>query len=82
MFTFELQRRLTRAGSGVRSMAAHPGLSKTNLARHVTGPKGLGLKILATFAQDGELWRDLPPGSTAPARPAVRHPRPGSYAVT
>ena len=54
LFTFELQRRLTRAGSGVRSMAAHPGLSKTNLARHVTGPKGLGLKILATFAQDAE----------------------------
>jgi len=52
LFTFELQRRLTRAGSSVRSMAAHPGLSKTNLASHVTGLKGLGLKILATFAQD------------------------------
>jgi NAD(P)-dependent dehydrogenase (short-subunit alcohol dehydrogenase family) len=54
LFTFELQRRLTRAGSGVRSMAAHPGLSKTNLASHVTGLKGLGLKILASFAQDAE----------------------------
>ena len=52
LFTFELQRRLTRAGSTVRSMAAHPGLSKTNLASHVTGLKGLGLKILASFAQD------------------------------
>jgi len=52
LFTFELQRRLTRAGSGVRSMAAHPGISKTSLASHVTGLKGLGLKILAAFAQD------------------------------
>jgi len=54
LFTFELQRRLARAGSSVRSMAAHPGLSKTNLASHVTGLKGLGLKILASFAQDAE----------------------------
>jgi len=54
LFTFELQRRLTRAGSGVRSMAAHPGISKTNLASHVTGLKGLGLKILACFAQDAD----------------------------
>ena len=37
LFTFELQRRLARAGSSVRSIAAHPGLSKTNLASHVTG---------------------------------------------
>jgi NAD(P)-dependent dehydrogenase (short-subunit alcohol dehydrogenase family) len=54
LFTFELQRRLTRAGSSARALAAHPGLSKTNLARHVTGAKGLGLKILASFAQDAE----------------------------
>jgi NAD(P)-dependent dehydrogenase (short-subunit alcohol dehydrogenase family) len=54
LFTFELQRRLARAGSSVRSMAAHPGLSKTNLASHVTGLKGLGLKILASFAQDAD----------------------------
>lgn len=53
LFTFELHRRLDRAGSGIRSMAAHPGLSKTNLASHVTGVKGLSQKILVTlFAQD------------------------------
>ena len=55
-------------------MAAHPGLSKTNLAHHVTGPKGLGLKILAAFAQDAEhgalptlyaATADLPGGSYA-----------------
>jgi hypothetical protein len=36
-------------------MAAHPGLSKTNLASHVTGLSGLGQKILVSlFAQDAE----------------------------
>jgi NAD(P)-dependent dehydrogenase (short-subunit alcohol dehydrogenase family) len=54
LFTFELQRRLAQAGSGVRAMAAHPGIAKTGLADHVTGLKGLGLKVLASFAQDAE----------------------------
>jgi NAD(P)-dependent dehydrogenase (short-subunit alcohol dehydrogenase family) len=52
LFAFELQRRLADAGSSVRSMAAHPGIAKTSLAAHVTGLKGLGLKVLASFAQD------------------------------
>ncbi len=34
IFTLELQRRLNRAGSKVISVAAHPGISKTNLLRH------------------------------------------------
>jgi hypothetical protein len=54
LFTFELQRRLVQAGSGIRAMAAHPGIAKTGLADHVTGLKGLGLKVLASFAQDAE----------------------------
>jgi len=54
LFVFELQRRLAHVGSGVQSMAAHPGISKTNLARHATGLQGLSLKLLATFAQDAE----------------------------
>jgi NAD(P)-dependent dehydrogenase (short-subunit alcohol dehydrogenase family) len=55
LFTFELHRRLTSAGSAVRSMAAHPGISKTNLADHVTGLKSLGQKILVfLFAQDAD----------------------------
>lgn len=32
LFTHELQRRLTAAGSDVRALAAHPGLSATNIA--------------------------------------------------
>ncbi|MDQ2708558.1 MAG: oxidoreductase [Actinomycetota bacterium] len=34
MFAYELQHRLLAAGSGVRSMAAHPGYSSTNLQSH------------------------------------------------
>ena len=35
MFAYELQRRLLLAGSEVRSMAAHPGYSATNLQAHL-----------------------------------------------
>lgn len=35
MFAYELQRRLLLAGSPVRSMAAHPGYSSTNLQSHL-----------------------------------------------
>ena len=59
LFTFELQRRLTRAGSSVRSIAAHPGISKTSLASHVTGLKGLGLKILAALGYEILFVRNL-----------------------
>ncbi len=34
MFAYELQRRLSAAGYGTLSLAAHPGLSKTNLDRY------------------------------------------------
>jgi len=34
LFTTELQRRLTEAGSDVRAMAAHPGYAATNLQQH------------------------------------------------
>jgi NAD(P)-dependent dehydrogenase (short-subunit alcohol dehydrogenase family) len=35
MFAYELQRRLQRKGSSVISIAAHPGVSNTELARHL-----------------------------------------------
>ncbi|PKW08623.1 NAD(P)-dependent dehydrogenase, short-chain alcohol dehydrogenase family [Streptomyces sp. 1222.5] len=38
LFTLELQRRLTEAGSGVRALAAHPGWSATNLQDHAANP--------------------------------------------
>ena len=38
LFTLELQRRLTAAGSSVRSYAAHPGYAATNLQSHTGNP--------------------------------------------
>ncbi|MCB9451066.1 MAG: SDR family NAD(P)-dependent oxidoreductase [Anaerolineaceae bacterium] len=35
LFTYELQRRLTAAGSATIAIAAHPGVSRTNLANHL-----------------------------------------------
>lgn len=35
MFAYELQRRLTKAGHGTLSVAAHPGVSATNLFQHL-----------------------------------------------
>jgi NAD(P)-dependent dehydrogenase (short-subunit alcohol dehydrogenase family) len=38
LFTLELQRRLTAAGSPVRAIAAHPGYAATNLQSHAASP--------------------------------------------
>ncbi|MFE9773810.1 oxidoreductase [Streptomyces sp. NPDC005931] len=38
LFTLELQRRLTEAGSPVRALAAHPGYAATNLQSHAASP--------------------------------------------
>jgi NAD(P)-dependent dehydrogenase (short-subunit alcohol dehydrogenase family) len=61
LFTAELQRRLTEAGSPVLSMAAHPGYAATNLQSH-SGSKvidfamgTLGNRLLAQDAASGAL---------------------------
>lgn len=64
LFTFELQRRLDKAGSAVRAAAAHPGYAATNLQfagpaleRSVFGRlvMGLGNAVLAQPAERGAL---------------------------
>ena len=37
LFTYELQRRLSEAGAPTAALAAHPGVSDTELARHIPG---------------------------------------------
>jgi NAD(P)-dependent dehydrogenase (short-subunit alcohol dehydrogenase family) len=76
LFTLELQRRLTAAGSPVRALAAHPGWSATNLQSH-SGSRArdavmaVGNRLLATSAEQGALptlfaaTADLPGGSYA-----------------
>ena len=61
LFTVELQRRLTAAGSGVLAIAAHPGLVATNIYHH-TGPRrpsdlmwAIAIRLLAQDADHGAL---------------------------
>lgn len=76
LFALELQRRLTAAGSTVRSMAAHPGYAATNLQSHTENRlKDLVMKVSNRFVAqsdaDGALptlfvaTADLPGGSYA-----------------
>ncbi|MFJ3777208.1 oxidoreductase [Streptomyces sp. NPDC090075] len=57
LFGLELDRRLRAAGSPIRSLLAHPGISATNLQS--TGPTGLirvgGALVKRFFAQDAEI---------------------------
>jgi NAD(P)-dependent dehydrogenase (short-subunit alcohol dehydrogenase family) len=60
LFTAELQRRLTAAGSTVRATAAHPGYAATNLQFHSERRlydviSGLGNRVLAQDADGGAL---------------------------
>jgi NAD(P)-dependent dehydrogenase (short-subunit alcohol dehydrogenase family) len=74
LFTFELQRRLTEAGSSVRAVAAHPGYAATNLQSRTQNAvqntvMALGNKLLAQSAEMGALptlyaaTQDIPGGS-------------------
>jgi NAD(P)-dependent dehydrogenase (short-subunit alcohol dehydrogenase family) len=60
LFTAELQRRLTEAGSPVLSMAAHPGYAATNLQSHsgsrlMASAMKLGNRLIAQDAASGAL---------------------------
>ncbi|MET7456595.1 oxidoreductase [Streptomyces sp. NPDC005574] len=74
LFTLELQRRLTEAGSPVRALAAHPGYAATNLQSHTASPVArafmrLGNRIVAQDDKAGALptlyaaTQDLPGAS-------------------
>ena len=77
LFTGELQRRLTEAGSTVKATAAHPGYAATNLQSHsgsrvvAFAMKQLGNRLLAQDAAGGALptlyaaVADIPGGSFA-----------------
>lgn len=85
LFTSELQRRLSEAGSPLKAHAAHPGYSATNLQGH-TGSRwgsrmaGLGNKVMATDADFGArqtlyaVSAELPGDSFIGPRFAMRGP--------
>ncbi|MDG3012565.1 SDR family NAD(P)-dependent oxidoreductase [Rhodococcus sp. D2-41] len=59
LFTYELQRRLSRAGSTVRAVASHPGYASTNLQAHTESVQdkmmAVGNRVFAQSAQMGAL---------------------------
>jgi NAD(P)-dependent dehydrogenase (short-subunit alcohol dehydrogenase family) len=84
LFTKELQRRLTEAGSPAASMAAHPGYAATNLQSHAGNRafrfamQELGNRLLAQDAAAGALptlyaaTQDLPGNTYAGPRNGLR----------
>jgi NAD(P)-dependent dehydrogenase (short-subunit alcohol dehydrogenase family) len=84
LFTLELQRRLTAAGSPVRATAAHPGYAATNLqsrsgSRVKDAAMGLGNRLVAVGSAQGALptlfaaVAEVPGGSYAgPDGPLMR----------
>jgi NAD(P)-dependent dehydrogenase (short-subunit alcohol dehydrogenase family) len=84
LFTLELQRRLTAAGSPVRATAAHPGWAATNLQSH-SGSRvkdaamAVGNRLIGVSSEQGArpilvaATADLPGGSyLGPSGPAQR----------
>lgn len=55
LFAYELQRRLTLAGSRVKSVAAHPGYAATNLQGHTESFLDPIMKITKGFAQSAQM---------------------------
>ncbi|MCX2934198.1 SDR family NAD(P)-dependent oxidoreductase [Mycobacterium sp. CVI_P3] len=49
MFAYELQRRLAAADAKTMAVAAHPGISDTELIRHVPGSSLPGVKLLSSL---------------------------------
>ncbi|MBO0985517.1 oxidoreductase [Rathayibacter sp. SD072] len=75
LFTAELQRRLTAAGSPVLAVAAHPGFVATGMTGGATGIAGRLTALLAQSPEEGALpvllaaTGDVPPGAfTGPER--------------
>lgn len=54
MFAYELDRRLKANRLSIKSVAAHPGLSRTNLFRHLTGVMKLLTPFVYPFTQSAE----------------------------
>ncbi|MFI9381680.1 oxidoreductase [Kutzneria sp. NPDC052558] len=71
LFTYELQRRLAGAGVETIAVAVHPGISRTELGRHMPGPlgpiAGLMMRFMGQGAEKGAL-----PTLRAATDPAVR----------
>lgn len=86
LFAFELQRRSTKAGWGIRSIAAHPGISRTDLLPNGAGPRSpqaLARRYLWFLFQPAEQGA-LPPlyAATAPTAQAGGYYGPDTLSET
>jgi NAD(P)-dependent dehydrogenase (short-subunit alcohol dehydrogenase family) len=60
LFTFELDRRLTAAGSPATALAAHPGLSRTELYRYETPATRIAARLLGPVVMQSAAAGALP----------------------
>ena len=75
LFTFELQRRLTAAGSSVRALAVHPGMVRTNLFGHASGGQAAMIGAIGRFIMQ------TPQGGARPTLFAATQDIPGGSFV-
>jgi len=77
MFAFELQRRSVAAGWGVSSLAAHPGVSRTDLLHNAPGRwSGAGMARSALWFLFQPAWKGALPTLFAATSPSAK---PGGY---
>jgi NAD(P)-dependent dehydrogenase (short-subunit alcohol dehydrogenase family) len=74
LFSIELQRRLTVSGAPVRALAVHPGMIRTNLFGHATGPQAALIGLLGRV-----LFQDPTHGARTTLLAATGNVPGGSY---
>lgn len=70
LFAYELDRRLKAEGHPVLSVAAHPGVTRTDLQRHIPGDRLEGM--FAAYPVVMEPWQGALPALFAATDPAVK----------
>jgi len=60
MFALELDQRLRNAGMATRSLAAHPGFSKSELSRNLSAPLRMGLALFGSLIMQSTAAGALP----------------------
>ncbi|GBF19165.1 short chain dehydrogenase [Arenibacter sp. NBRC 103722] len=70
LFTYQLDRRLKEGGSNIISVAAHPGVTRTDLQRHIPGLQLEGM--LAKYSEVMEPWQGALPSLFAATDASVK----------
>ena len=70
LFTYELDRKLKEGGSNIISVAAHPGVTRTDLQRHIPELQLEGM--LAEYSEVMKPWQGALPSLFAATDPSVK----------